>query len=83
MQSGAPVVCSEISSLPEVAGDAALFVEPRNVEQLTQSLRAVLTQRALALELRTRGFKQAARFSWHQTAKQTYALYQSVVQQSE
>jgi alpha-1,3-rhamnosyl/mannosyltransferase len=79
MQSGTPVVCSEISSLPEVAGDAALFVEPRNVEQLTQSLRVVLIKPALAAELRARGLKQAARFSWHETAKQTYALYQKII----
>lgn len=79
MQSGTPVICSEVSSLPEVAGDAALFVEPRNVEQLVGSLRAVLTQPPLAAALRSRGLKQAARFSWHETARQTYAFYQSVV----
>lgn len=81
MQSGAPVVCSEVSSLPEVAGDAALFVEPKNAEQLTKSLRAILTNPTLAADLRARGIKQAARFSWQKTAEQTYALYQSVLRQ--
>ena len=79
MQSGTPVVCSEISSLPEVAGNAALFVAPKNVKQLTESLRAVLTQPQLASELRTKGIAQAARFSWERTAKETYELYQNVV----
>lgn len=78
MQSGVPVVCSEVSSLPEVAGDAALFVEPKNVEQLTGALKVVLTNPALARALRTRGLNQAARFSWQVTARQTYDLYRSV-----
>ena len=75
MACGAPVVTSNISSLPEVAGDAALLVDPYNVEALADALLGLLDNDALAAELRARGLKQAARFSWSRTAEQTAAIY--------
>ncbi len=79
MQSGTPVVCSHTSSLPEVAGEAAQFVEPKNAADLAAGLRAVLTDQALHRRLSQAGLAQAAQFSWVKTAEETYAMYESVV----
>jgi glycosyltransferase involved in cell wall biosynthesis len=75
MACGTPVVCSNTSSLPEVAGDAALLVDPLDVDALTDALRRVLSDPALATELRDRGLAQAARFSWARAAQETLAVY--------
>ncbi len=81
MQSGTPVVVSEVSSLPEVAGDAALFVQPGRPDELAAQLGRVIGDPALAAELGRRGIARASRFSWAETARQTYALYRSVAGQ--
>ena len=75
MACGTPVICSNTSSLPEVAGDAALLVDPLDVDALTEALRRVLSDPALATELRDRGLAQAARFSWARAAQETLAVY--------
>jgi glycosyltransferase involved in cell wall biosynthesis len=64
MASGCPVVCGNRTSLPEVAGDAALLVEPEDPEALAEAIRRVLTDTALRADLRARGLAQAGRFSW-------------------
>jgi glycosyltransferase involved in cell wall biosynthesis len=71
MAAGAPVVTSNLSSLPEVAGDAALLVDPRDIAGLRDALARVLGDDALAGELRARGRKRAAQFSWDRTADAT------------
>ncbi len=73
---GAPVITSFAGSLPEIAGDAALYVDPFNVTDLTQSLHHLLdpkTGSVLRKELRERGLEQTKQFSWSTTAKQTLA----------
>ncbi len=79
MACGIPVVCSNTSSLPEVAGDAAVLVDPLNTEALTDGLRRILTDPGLADHLRVRGLAQAARFSWERTAKETLAIYRRLI----
>ena len=79
MACGAPVVTSNTSSLPEVAGDAALLVDPSDVDQIADAMRLVLTQPALAAALRVRGLARAARFTWERTARETIAVYERVV----
>ncbi len=79
MACGAPVVCSNTSSLPEVAGDAALLVDPLDTDALTVALRRVLSERSLASALRRRGAAQAARFSWARTAQETVAVYEQIL----
>ncbi|MCA9472006.1 MAG: glycosyltransferase family 4 protein [Nitrospirales bacterium] len=79
MACGCPVVCSNTSSLPEVVGDAALMVTPTDVTALEQSIRQVLTDENLRHRLREAGIRQAGKFSWDQTAKETVALYERVV----
>lgn len=77
MACGTPVVVSSSSSLPEVVGDAGLVVPPDDPEELAEALHRVLTDAALREELRTRGLKQARRFSWRDTAERTLAVYEA------
>jgi alpha-1,3-rhamnosyl/mannosyltransferase len=78
MACGAPVVCSNTSSLPEVAGDAALTFDPTSIDAIADALRRLLSDSELRAELRTRGLHRAAQFSWERTAQETLAVYESV-----
>ena len=78
MACGTPVVVSNVSSLPEVVGDAGLLVDPEDVSELTVAIWRVLTDEALRAELIAKGLKRAQCFSWEKTARQTLALYQRV-----
>ena len=79
MACGTPVICSKVSSLPEVAGDAALLIDPLDVDALTDTLRRVLSDPALAADLSGRGLMQADRFSWTRAAKETLAVYRRLL----
>ncbi len=68
MACGAPVVASDVTSIPEVAGEAALLCDPRSPEELAAALRRVLDEPGLAGSMRERGLRQAARFTWEATA---------------
>jgi glycosyltransferase involved in cell wall biosynthesis len=74
MAAGAPVITSSSSSLPEVAGDAALLVDPRDTRAIAEAIRAVLVDPALGERLRVAGRARAAQFSWQRTARETLAL---------
>ena len=78
MACGTPVVCSNTSSLPEVAGDAALLVPPDDVRGWSEAIARVSTDDALCAQMRERGLAHAARFSWEQAARQTADLYRRV-----
>ncbi len=80
MACGTPVIVSNVSSLPEVVGNAALLVDPTDVEAWTVALHRLLTDDALWNELREKGFERARQFSWEQTARETLAVYRNVVQ---
>jgi len=80
MACGVPVVCSSTSSLPEVAGNAALLVDPLDVEALAEAVERVLTDEVLRAEMRERGLRQAAKFSWEDTAWQTSKVYKSLTE---
>lgn len=79
MACGTPVVTSNSSSLPEVAGDAALLVDPTDVAAIAQAMRRILEDEALAADLRQRGLARAAEFSWERTARETIAVYERVL----
>jgi glycosyltransferase involved in cell wall biosynthesis len=76
MACGTPVVASNVSSLPEVVGDAAVLVNPENVFDIVRGIRDVLLDEKLRNELICRGRKQASRFSWSRTARQVLEIYQ-------
>jgi glycosyltransferase involved in cell wall biosynthesis len=75
MARGVPVACSNRSSLPEVAGDAALVVDPEDVEAIRSAVERLLTDAALAERLRAAGRKRAALFTWERTAELTVESY--------
>jgi len=79
MACGTPVVTSNTSSLPEVAGDAALLVDPYDVEEIATAMRRILEDEALAAELRAKGLARAKEFSWERTARETIAVYEKVL----
>lgn len=76
MACGIPVVTSNISSMPEIAGDAALLVDPYQVDELADALRCLLADESLRASLISRGFQQAAYFTWERAAQQLRDVYQ-------
>jgi glycosyltransferase involved in cell wall biosynthesis len=79
MLRGAPVACSNTSSLPEVAGDAALLFDPERQEEVDGALRKLLEDPALAERLRVRGRERAARFTWKRTGAASLAGYRKAL----
>jgi alpha-1,3-rhamnosyl/mannosyltransferase len=79
MACGTPVVCSNTSSLPEMVGHAAITLDPLDHESWVAALTEVLENEDLRAELRAKGLEQAARFSWEKAAKETLAVYSSLV----
>jgi glycosyltransferase involved in cell wall biosynthesis len=75
MACGTPVIASNVSSLPEVVGDAALLINPENDEEITVALWRVLTDATLRAELRAKGLRRAGAFSWERAARQTMDVY--------
>lgn len=75
MASGTPVVCSNVTSLPEVVGDAAYIVSPDNVFEIARGIREVLLDEDLRRSLIARGHEQARRFQWEETARQVLETY--------
>jgi glycosyltransferase involved in cell wall biosynthesis len=79
MRCGTPVITSGTSSLPEVAGEAALYIAPTDPDALCEALRALLTEPGRAAELRRRGLERAARFTWERTAERTVEAYETIL----
>lgn len=79
MASGTAVITSNTSSLPEVAGDAAILVDPRDVEALADALVRVLNDRDLRQAMGAAGVRQAAKFSWQRCAEETVAVYRAAL----
>ena len=82
LQCGTPVITSPRGSLPEVAGDAAVYVDPLNVDGWADAMRTLLRDAAKAKELAQAGRARAERFSWERTADLTVAAYQDMVARS-
>ncbi|MEA5511178.1 glycosyltransferase family 1 protein [Crocosphaera sp. UHCC 0190] len=79
MGCGTPVITSNISSLPEVAGEAALLIDPYNVEEITASMEKIARDDELRSQLKTLGLQQAKKFRWEQTGKQTLEILEKFV----
>ncbi|MGB1249182.1 MAG: glycosyltransferase family 4 protein [Candidatus Promineifilaceae bacterium] len=75
MACGTPVITSNVSSLPEVAGEAAVQVDPTNVAEIAQAVQQVLESADYRQMLIARGLKRSIQFTWLETAKRTVALY--------
>ncbi len=75
MACGTPVICSNTSSLPEVAGTAARLIDPYIVDSLVVALKQVLSDEDLQKQMSSAGLKRADEFSWEKTARQTISVY--------
>jgi len=82
MGCGAPVVCSDAASLPELGGDAARYFDPADEEAMAAVLVAVLADAGLRNAMRQRGLRQAARFSWQRAAQETRLVYQGLLKKN-
>jgi glycosyltransferase involved in cell wall biosynthesis len=71
MACGVPVLTSNVCSLPEVVGDAAVLVQPLDVEEIAEGIRRLVRDTALQSQLRERGLRRARLFSWEETAQKT------------
>jgi glycosyltransferase involved in cell wall biosynthesis len=79
MARGVPTLASNVSSLPQVAGDAALLVDPTDVSEIAEGLARLLTETGLADDLRHRGLQRAATFTWAATARATLDVYRHLM----
>jgi glycosyltransferase involved in cell wall biosynthesis len=80
MASGTPVVTSNVSSLPEVAGDAAVLVDPYDPSAIADGIYRVLTDEALRRSMRQKGIDRARQFSWEQSVRRVHDIYQEVLE---
>jgi len=80
MACGCPVICARSSSLPEVAGDAALFVDPHDASDCAAAIEKAVCDSALNDSLKLRSCKRASEFSWQRTARRTFEVLDSVSQ---
>ena len=78
MACGTPVITSNTTSLPEVAGDAAVIIDPANTEAIAAAMKQIVNDKILYHTLQNAGLKNAERFSWENAAAKTLALYNSV-----
>jgi glycosyltransferase involved in cell wall biosynthesis len=79
MSYGLPVLTSDCSSMPEVAGDAALLVNPLDVAEIAGAMSKLAEDEALRADLQRRGYQRAAQFTWQKCAQQTWAVYEEVL----
>jgi len=78
MQYGCPVITSNISSMPEAGGDAALYVDPYSVDDMAEKLDNLIKDNKLREELVKKGYEQVKKFSWEKTAKETLSVLKEV-----
>jgi glycosyltransferase involved in cell wall biosynthesis len=79
MASGTPVITSNVSSLPEVVGDAALLIDPYDASAIAAAMRQVLTEPALREDLRRRGLQRVRDFSWERSVRRVHEIYGEVL----
>ena len=82
MSCGAPVICSNRTSLPEVVGDAAISLDPEDTHKMVEAMYSVLSNSDLRTDLRARSLQRAAQFNWRKTATETIAAYEEVYKRS-
>ena len=79
MASGTPVITSNVSSLPEVVGDAALLIDPLDANEIAQAMRRVLMDSDLREDLRQRGLRRVKEFSWERSVRRVREIYGEVL----
>ncbi|MCD4701594.1 MAG: glycosyltransferase family 4 protein [Candidatus Aegiribacteria sp.] len=79
MQSGCPVIASNLSCIPEIAGNAAVLVDPRNTTALSESMKLLIESPGKRDKYMRSGLERSSDFSWARTARETMAVYRSVI----
>jgi alpha-1,3-rhamnosyl/mannosyltransferase len=82
MACGTPVACSNVSSLPEVVGEAALLFDPTDLGALTEAMQRLVEDRALRQALSEQGLRRAATFSWERNAAATLDIYRRTAEKT-
>lgn len=77
--SGLPVITSNISSMPEVGGNAAIYVDPFDIEDMREKIENIMNDEQLKQEMIGKGYKRAKEFSWEKTALETAKVYRSLI----
>ena len=78
MQCGCPVITSQVSSMPEVVGEAGILIDPGRVEDLQRAMLRLIHEPGLAEKMRQAGFEQAKKFSWEKSAEITLEVFEKV-----
>ena len=79
MACGTPIVCSKTSSLLEVAGDAAIFVDPKDIKSISQGIKHVIENEEVKETFRKKSISRANQFSWKKTAEKTIGVYKKIL----
>ena len=79
MQMGTPVIASNVSSIPEICGDAAYMVDPNNIEEIALAMKKMVNDDYLRDELINKGYSRIVGFTWENTAKKTLEIFEQVV----
>src|SRR3990172_1343104 len=80
---GTPAIASRVASLPEVAGDAALYIDPRDPQTIADAMERYAASPELREEMARRASERSRRFSWRRTAEETLAVYQRASEQPD
>ena len=78
MQLGTPVITSNLTAMPEVVGEAAILVDPNNIDSMSETMSNLINNNALRKELTQKGFERIKLYSWEKTAQQYIELYQDL-----
>ena len=79
MECGCPVLCGNSSSIPEVAGDAAMYFNARDTQEMAAALKNIVQSPSVRLSLISRGKERVKQFSWDVCAQQTYSVYEKLL----
>ena len=79
MACGVPVITSNTSSMPEVGGDAAMFIDPYDPSQITAAMKRLLTDQTLRSDLINKGFANASKYSWEAMAMRVLSIYSEIL----
>ena len=82
MSCGTPVICSKVSSLPEICGESALYVDPKNVNSIKDALIEMFSDYNIRESLSVKALKQASKFSWDKTIQNTIEVYKKVLNEA-
>lgn len=83
MACGIPVITSNVYSMPEAAGDAAILVDPENIKEIANAIIGLLDNQVLRKQLIAKGLARVTQFTWEKTARETLAVYQEIMNQKQ